>query len=336
MMFYPVLIPTLNRFDHLKKCVESLSKCTHSDKTELVIGLDYPPSERYMDGWMKIKEYIPSIKGFKKITVLEAKKNLGFNDNIMELNKYADSRYDARIITEDDNVFSPCFLDYMNKALEKYKHDDSILAVSGYLIPIKWTKKTTATVFRCYDFPAWGIGVYRDKWLSLDDTMPPHYMKYVCSNKKLLGRLKSFPRDLYQLVFLTIANPKLDCRNDFTIACHNLINDMYVICPTYSLVRNEGHDGSGINCREMEDDYLGRQKISTDLDFCLNDTLSKEEQELYLNDWMKKRNNMPYNKFSYKMYIRAKITYWMLMIFGYSVTMSTIDFIQKIKKFLGK
>lgn len=335
-MFYPVLIPTMNRFGHFKKCVESLSRCTHSDKTELVIGLDYPPSEEYIDGWTRIKEYIPSIKGFKKVTILEAKKNLGFNDNIKELNKYADERYDARIITEDDNVFSPCFLDYMNKSLNKYKDDESILAVSGYLIPIKWTKETTATVFRCYDFPAWGIGVYRDKWFSLDETMPPHYMKYVCSNKKLLLRLKDFPRDLYQLVFWTKDNPKLDCRNDFTIACYNLINNKYVICPTYSLVRNEGHDGSGINCNEMKNDYLGKQEISKEYTFDLKDTLSEKEQNLYLSDWIKKRNNMPYDKFSCKMYFMSKATYWLLMMFGYSVTMRIIDFAQLIRRSVRK
>lgn len=47
---YPILIPTLDRYEHFKKCIESLAKNTHANKTELVIGLDYPPSEKYMDG----------------------------------------------------------------------------------------------------------------------------------------------------------------------------------------------------------------------------------------------------------------------------------------------
>ena len=48
--YAPILIPTLNRYEHFKRCVESLAKCTHAEKTELVIGLDYPPSERYQKG----------------------------------------------------------------------------------------------------------------------------------------------------------------------------------------------------------------------------------------------------------------------------------------------
>lgn len=46
MKYYPVLIPTLNRFQHFKECVESLAVCTHADKTELLIGLDYSPDKK--------------------------------------------------------------------------------------------------------------------------------------------------------------------------------------------------------------------------------------------------------------------------------------------------
>ena len=64
MTYYPVIIPTLNRYEHFKNCVESLSNNLYANETELVVGLDYPPSEKYIDGWKKIKDYIPSIKGF--------------------------------------------------------------------------------------------------------------------------------------------------------------------------------------------------------------------------------------------------------------------------------
>lgn len=53
--YYPIVIPTLNRYEHFKKCVESLARNTHADKTELIVGLDYPPSDKYMEGYLKIK-----------------------------------------------------------------------------------------------------------------------------------------------------------------------------------------------------------------------------------------------------------------------------------------
>src|SRR5574344_2091111 len=101
MNYYPVLIPTLCRYDHFYRCVESLSKNTYADKTELVIGLDYPPSDKYREGYEKIKAYIPTIKGFRKVTVFEHDHNLGANDNFFFLRDYCLWKYDAYIITED-------------------------------------------------------------------------------------------------------------------------------------------------------------------------------------------------------------------------------------------
>ena len=117
MTYYPVIIPTLNRYEHFKRCVESLARNTHADKTELVIGLDYPPSKKYEKGYKQIKEYLPSINGFKKITIFGRRENYGVHRNFIALQNYAFEHYDAVISTEDDNEFSPCFLDYMNKAL---------------------------------------------------------------------------------------------------------------------------------------------------------------------------------------------------------------------------
>ena len=46
----PVIIPTLCRYDHFKRLMESLNKCTWADKTDVYIGLDYPAKEEHRDG----------------------------------------------------------------------------------------------------------------------------------------------------------------------------------------------------------------------------------------------------------------------------------------------
>ncbi len=48
--YAPVLIPTLNRYEHFKRCLESLELCTGADKTDVYVGLDFPPSEKYHKG----------------------------------------------------------------------------------------------------------------------------------------------------------------------------------------------------------------------------------------------------------------------------------------------
>ena len=53
-LLIPICIPTCNRYEHLKRCVESLSKCTLASETDLIISVDYPPSDKYVDGNEKI------------------------------------------------------------------------------------------------------------------------------------------------------------------------------------------------------------------------------------------------------------------------------------------
>ena len=48
MYFSPVIIPTMNRYGHLKNLIDSLAKNKFASDTELYIGFDYPPLTRGM------------------------------------------------------------------------------------------------------------------------------------------------------------------------------------------------------------------------------------------------------------------------------------------------
>lgn len=89
----PVTIPTLCRYEHFKRCIESLSRCTLADKTEVYVALDYPAKESHWNGYNKIKDYLLSHKednlGFKKLIVIQRSRNYGLGEegNIMTLRK---------------------------------------------------------------------------------------------------------------------------------------------------------------------------------------------------------------------------------------------------------
>ena len=71
--------------------------------------------------------------------------------------------YDRWIFSEDDNVFSPNFLVYINKGLEKFKNDKSVFAFNGYrhFYNVKFKENT---FFRQnIDFSAWGYGIWKDR-----------------------------------------------------------------------------------------------------------------------------------------------------------------------------
>ena len=103
----PVLIPTLNRYQHIKNCIESLAKNPLAKETELYISVDYPPSEKYEQGYQSVIDYLDSgVSGFKAVYIYKQEKNLGVFKNADFLRNKAFEKCEGYIVTEDDNVFS--------------------------------------------------------------------------------------------------------------------------------------------------------------------------------------------------------------------------------------
>ena len=121
----PIMIPTLCRFEHFKSCVESLAKCNLSKETDLYVSLDYPTKESHWDGYRRIKEYLEDgVSGFRKVYVYIQDKNLGAVGNWKFLYNILKNKYLYYIATEDDNVFSEHFLQYINEGLKMFINDE--------------------------------------------------------------------------------------------------------------------------------------------------------------------------------------------------------------------
>lgn len=242
--YAPVLIPTLNRYEHLKRCVESLSRCTHADKTELVIGLDYPPSEKYVAGWKKVCEYVSTITGFGKVTIFRREENLGATLNNRDLRKYASQYYDRYINVEDDNEVSPNFLDYINKGLEKYKDDPRVFGVCAYKFREIDLSDYEDDYFFAHEVNTCGWG----RWFSdkcenvIKAVHKPGYLTNIIKDTPFHEFLRddTKPCNILNLI-------GLEFRGDGYYTCYEWKNDVYCVFPKVSMVRIHGLDGSGIH-----------------------------------------------------------------------------------------
>ncbi len=259
--YAPVVIPTLNRFEHFKRCLESLEKCSGASLTEVYVGFDYPPSDAYLEGWLKLGEYLnhkEKSNGFKNLYVFRRERNYGIckkgsnaGVTIAEVMK----KYDRYIFTEDDNEFSPNFLEYMNWGLESFKDDDRIISICGYTeLKIDTIKNN---VYAYPRFNGWGKGVWVKKQAKLHKFYDQKVIYEELRNTPLKKAFQGAAEHPAHLLGMLAKNQTWGD----TIVGSLPENERYVILPTLSKVRNLGHDGSGQHgkgCTTQNHKYLNQ------------------------------------------------------------------------------
>ena len=275
MDFSPVIIPTLNRYEHLKRCVESLLQNKYADKTELFIGLDFPPSQKYEEGYKKVCEYVQSLTGFKSVTVIKRKENMGAIENIKDLLKTVLKDHDSFIFSEDDNIFAPCFLEYAHQGLEKYKDDSSILSIQGFSYPVNWPKSSANAVKVQRYFSDWGFAMWRDRYEKEKDTIFQSYFDSIFkdSKKSKILQKKSRKNFIYAFGLCSPAPSEKIRPMDYTSSIYQCVENLYSIMPKETLVKNEGWDNSGIHCQSDNEEQSQiaelfiNQKLTVKSDF---------------------------------------------------------------------
>lgn len=255
--FAPVMIPTLNRHDHFRKCIDSLMRCTHADKTDVYIGLDYPAKDEHWEGYNLTKKYLEELSSthkFKSLNVIVREKNYGFgkSGNASLLKKEILKHYDRVIFSEDDNIFSPAFLDYINKGLEKFKDDKSILAICGYrhFLDFRFNKNTFFK--QSSDFNAWGYGMWKDR-VEMIDNLTPQWFRKRRNLKNLISIGWNNGNDRF-LHLWQFAKKKKVSTTDIVLSVYLYLEKKYVVMPATSMVKNIGMDRSGVSFHHIDKD----------------------------------------------------------------------------------
>ena len=262
-IYAPVVIPTLCRYSTFKRCLDSLLKCTGSQYTEVFIGLDYPAKESHWDGYNQISAYLETFQGFKSLHVIKREKNFGQKQNTQDLLLRVKDRFDRYIISEDDNEFSPNFLEYMNQGLEKYKDHPDVIAVCGFNYPFSYMNPIQGykmNAFPIHAMTAWGCGFWTAK----------NHAHFVNSEKarEIIYSWKTV-RSLWKLdMHATIHRLLFRYKRGYSDLMYHLyciMEDKYVIFPSVSKVRNLGFEGNATNCRSNP--IYANQKIDTEKHF---------------------------------------------------------------------
>ncbi len=237
----PIVLFTYNRLEHTKKTIEALVRNTLSKESELFIFSDGGKDEASWKQVQVVREYLCSIKGFKKITLIEQEKNIGLADSIVNGVTQIVNEYGKIIVLEDDIVTSPSFLDYMNRALDFYENKTKVWHVSGWNYPIHPQGFDETFLWRGMN--CWGWGTWRDRW--------QHYHR---DAQKFIEQfseadIRSFNMDGADNVWNQVLRNAEGLMNTWAVFWHATIFSHQGLClnPTLSYVQNIGFDGSGSN-----------------------------------------------------------------------------------------
>lgn len=270
LRYAPVLIPTLNRVDKLNECLTSLQRCNGAENTDVYVAVDYPPSEKYVSGWELVCNLVDKISKshkFHKFVVIKRERNYGIchnNSNSRVALKQLRKKYDRFIFSEDDNVFSPNFLEYMNKCLERFKDDSRICYISGYNYPFVFPSMYKNNFYITKDGSPWGMGGWFNRLDEIDQYYDLDFLKKLLRNKVTYKKLKARrPQTIQSIVHMLKMKQSY---GDSCLGCYCAMEDKYWVLPTISKVKNLGNDGSGahaISSKGINDDYYKNQRVDS-------------------------------------------------------------------------
>lgn len=222
--------------------VEALQKNGLANKSELFIYSDAPKNEDAQKSVKEVREYIKTIDGFKKVTIIEQERNLGLTNSIISGVTSIINKYGKIIVLEDDLVTSSYFLKFMNDALEFYKEEKRVWHINGYTHPIKIENKSD--VFFTQFSISWGWATWSDRWINFKRE-PEHLIKQF--DKKMINK---FNLDGSSRSWKQVVKNKNGTMNTWAVFWYATIflNNGFCLNSNRSLVNNIGHDGTGANC----------------------------------------------------------------------------------------
>lgn len=278
--YAPVLISTLCRYQHLEQCIESLKESPLAKHTPLFISVDYPPSQKYFDGYDKVKEYVLNgINGFYKVTYFIQNSNLGMYGNERFLVDEAYKEYDRYIFTEEDNIFAPSALEYLNNGLDAFENDSDIIAICAHGKKSNMNGSHELYKMRC--FSAYGFAMWKHKEQEYMEKMNRTYFQSILYGKPFKIIFSQNIIYIQTLLNILLKKEKIYIQENNNVAAHDLPLSIYMLCeekyavyPRCLLARNNGYDGTGSNCKK------GRTSYEIAMDEALNFQFTEKKLEI--------------------------------------------------------
>lgn len=247
MTFAPIALFVYNRPAHTRQTVEALLKNELAGESDLFIFSDAPKNPEAAEAVREVREYIGSITGFRSVSIVERDRNWGLANSIIDGVTAVVNKHGRIIVLEDDLIVAPHFLDYMNRALENYAHEEKVMQISANMFPVPSSEAIPETFF-CRMTTSWGWATWDRAWRKFE----PDADKLI---KMIVARKLRKEFDMGYSYFQML---KMQARGELDSWAIRWYASVFLaegLClhPSSTLVVNIGHDGSGTHCGSVRD-----------------------------------------------------------------------------------
>ena len=279
----PVALFVYNRPWHTEQTLNALRRNRWIEDSVLYIyadGAKIGAEAEELNRINEVRKLIAEINWCREAIVIENDENLGLADSITRGVTHVVNKHDKVIVLEDDIVTSPGFLQFMNEALVIYAEEDRVMHISGYKLP---SRRTLPNTFFYNVTSCWGWATWSNSWAFFNKDATHLFQELNKKNdwnKFDLDNSYPFSQDLKSNINGTMRTWAVKW-----YASVFLVNGL-CLHPGKTLVRNIGHDGSGVHCGD--NDSFNKQDIA---EFIFQEKIKLEEnlfarkafKEFYLN-----------------------------------------------------
>lgn len=248
----PIAVFVYCRYEHTKRLFESLYQNKEIDDTDIYVFSDAAKGIEKAKDVERVREYIYKIKSegkFHSFKIVENKENKGLANSIIDGVTEILKNHEAVIVLEDDLIVSKDYLQFMNDALNYYKGDVKVGAVTGFSYRLKGLKKYKKDVYIARTGNCLGWGTWKEIWNQVDWDISD-YEKFQ-KDRKMREEFDKIQYGISRLLDAQVEG-RVDSwavRWDY----HFWKNSLLTVYPSKSRVRHEGYDMSATHCT-MEDE----------------------------------------------------------------------------------
>lgn len=164
----PVLFLVFNRPEHTQRVFQQIRRVKPS---RLYISADGPrmrvPGEA--DRCVAVRSIVQQVDWPCSVYTNFREENLGCKRAVREGISWFFDKEEEGIILEDDCLASETFFSFCAQMLAQYRHDDSVMHISGYN-PFPWSDEVFPASYSFSRMPfVWGWASWRRAWLRYDD-----------------------------------------------------------------------------------------------------------------------------------------------------------------------